>query len=59
MIFYLLADLFQIAQRLLFDGGETAGDIALGRLTVGQVRGLVRFDHIVLISLPGLAGISP
>src|SRR5690606_29521057 len=46
------ADLFQIAQRLLLDGGQPALNIALGRLAFGKVVGLVRLDDVVLIGLP-------
>ena len=32
-------------QALFFDGGQATGDIALGRLRVGEIAGLVPFDH--------------
>ncbi len=48
----LAADLLEIAERLLLDGGEAARDIALGRLRVGEVIGLVGLDHVVLVGLP-------
>ena len=43
--FALVADFLNVAQRLLFDGGEAARDIALGRLRIGKVAGFVAFDH--------------
>jgi altronate dehydratase len=43
-----LADLLDIAQGLLLDGGEAAGDVALGRLRIRQVAGLVALDHFLL-----------
>ncbi len=36
------------------DGGESAGDVALGGLAVGQIGRLVRLDHVILVRLPGL-----
>src|SRR4029078_5822155 len=39
---------------LVLDGGQPAGDVALGRLRVGQVIGLVRLDDVVLVRLPDL-----
>ena len=44
----LLSDLLDIAKRLLFDRREAAGDIALGRLRVGQVGGLMPVDHLLV-----------
>src|SRR3546814_2442919 len=49
-----LADLLQVAEGLLLDGGEAAGDVALGRLTVGEIAGLVRLDDLVHVGLPGI-----
>src|SRR3546814_16161850 len=49
----LPADLLQVAEGLLLDGGEAAGDVALGRLAVGEVAGLVRLDDLVHVGLPG------
>jgi hypothetical protein len=46
------ANLLQIAQSFLFDGGQTAFDIAFGGLAVGEIIGLVRKDHFILIRLP-------
>ena len=51
---HLLADLLEVAERLLLDGGEAAGDVALGGLALGEVGGLVRLDDVVLVGLPGL-----
>src|SRR5262249_34873624 len=48
------ADLLEVAERLLLDRGEPAGDIALGRLRLGKVVGLVRLDDLVLVGLPNL-----
>src|SRR6185437_958893 len=50
----LAADLLEIAERLLLDGGEAARDVAFGGLRVGEVVGLVRLDDVVLIRLPHL-----
>src|SRR6185437_15921313 len=50
---HLLADLLEIAERLLLDGGEAAGNVALGRLAVREIGGLVRLDHLALIRSPG------
>ena len=50
----LPADLLQVAEGLLLDGGEAAGDVALGRLAVGEVAGLVRLDDLVHVGLPGI-----
>jgi hypothetical protein len=38
----LAADLLDVAERLFLDGGQATGDVALGRLRLGQVVGLVR-----------------
>src|SRR3546814_21050830 len=46
-----LADLLQVAEGLLLDGGEAAGAVALGRLTVGEIAGLVRLDDLVHVGL--------
>src|SRR5690606_24550651 len=46
------ADLLQVAESLFLDRGQTAGDVALGRLTVGKIVGLERLDDLVLIGLP-------
>ena len=48
------ADLFQVSKRLFFDGGQATFDVAFGGLAVGEVIGLVREDHVVLIGLPHL-----
>src|SRR5262249_47371036 len=48
----LAADLFEVAERLFLDGGEAAGDVALGRLRIRQVVLLVRLDALVHIGLP-------
>src|SRR5262249_35676796 len=47
-------DLLEIAERLLLDGGETAGDVALGRLGLREVVLLVRLDDLVHVGLPPL-----
>src|SRR5262249_28277013 len=56
------ADLFEIAQRLLLDGGEAARDVALGRLRLGEIIDLVRLDHVVFVgeprAIPLLAGLG-
>ena len=41
----LLADLLDVAHRLFLDGGQTARDVALGRLRIGQIGRLVALDH--------------
>jgi hypothetical protein len=48
------ADLLEIAQRLLLDGGEAASDVALGRLGLREVILLMRFDDLVHVGLPNL-----
>ena len=58
MYLQLAADLLEIAERLLLDGGQSAGDVALGRLRFGEVVGLVRLDDVVLVGLPDLASTS-
>ena len=49
MNLHLLADLLEIAQRLLLDRRQAAGDVALGRLDSDRSCGLVRFDHVLLV----------
>ena len=44
----LAADLLDVAERLFLDGGEAAGDVALGRLRVGQVARLVPVDDLLV-----------
>jgi hypothetical protein len=44
----LLADLLDVAERLLLDRRQAAGDVALGRLAVGEVAGLVAVDHVLV-----------
>src|SRR5467141_1424163 len=44
----LLADLLDIAERLLLDRGEAAGDVALGRLRIHEVAGFVAVDHLLV-----------
>ena len=48
-------DLFEITECLFLDGREAALEIALRRLRVGKIVGLVGLDHFVLISLPKVA----
>src|SRR5690606_39597076 len=43
-----LADLLDVAQRFFFDGGQAAGDIALGRLRFGQVAGFPAVDDFLV-----------
>ena len=42
----LRADLLDVAEGLFFDGGQAAFDVALGRLGVGKVGGLVIVNHL-------------
>src|SRR6266704_5358480 len=44
----LLSDLLDVAGRFLLDGGEAAGDIALGRLRIHEVVRLVAADHFLV-----------
>jgi hypothetical protein len=37
-----------MAERLFLDRRQAAGDVALGRLRIGQVRGLVPVDHVLV-----------
>src|SRR3546814_446669 len=53
-ILRLLADFFEIAEGLLLDRRKAALDIALGRLALGEVAGLVRLDDLVHVGLPGI-----
>jgi hypothetical protein len=41
----LLADLLDVAERLLLDGGQATLDVALGRLRLGEVAGLEAVDQ--------------
>ena len=43
-----LADLLDVAQRLLLDRREAAGDVALGRLRFGEVGGAPAVDHVLV-----------
>src|SRR6266567_5582209 len=43
-----LSDLLDVAERLLLDRREPPGDIALGWLRVGQIRGLVPVDDVLV-----------
>ena len=42
----LCTDLLDVAEGLFFDGGQAAFDVALGRLGVGKVGGLVIVNHL-------------
>ena len=53
-VFAGAADLLEVAERLFLDGGEAAGDVALGRLRFRKIVGLVRLDDVVLVGLPDL-----
>src|SRR6266568_783391 len=44
----LLADLLDVAERFLLDGGEAAGDIALRRLRIHEVARFVAVDHFLV-----------
>ena len=44
----LLADLLDVAERLFLDRRQAAGDVALGRLRIGQVARLVAVDHFLV-----------
>src|SRR6266480_2895833 len=44
----LLTDLLDVAERLLLDGGEAAGDIALRRLRIHEVARFVAVDHLLV-----------
>ena len=44
----LAADLLDVAERFFLDGGEAAGDVALGRLRIHQVAGLVAIDDFLV-----------
>src|SRR5215831_9472336 len=48
------ADLLEVAERLLLDGGEPAGDVALGRLAVHEIVDPVGLDDLVLVGLEHL-----
>src|SRR6266516_950146 len=43
-----LTDLLDVAERLLLDGGEAAGDIALRRLRIHEVARFVAVDHLLI-----------
>src|ERR671913_259555 len=47
-----LTDLLDVAEGLLLDGGQAAGDVALGRLRAEQVRLLLEDDPLVLVEEP-------
>jgi hypothetical protein len=44
----LARDLLDVPERLLFDGRQTTGDVALGRLRLGQIARLVAIDHFLV-----------
>ena len=44
----LAADLLDVAERLFLDGRETAGNVALGGLRIGEIAGLMLFDHVLI-----------
>ena len=46
----LLPDFLDIAQRLFLNGGQTAENVALGRLGIGKVIGLVGDDEVVVVA---------
>src|SRR5258708_18895086 len=59
----LAADLLDVAERLLLDGGESAGDVAFRRLRIHQVAGLVAVADLLVdvedeLELPPLLAVS-
>ena len=47
-----MTDLLEVAEGLFLDGRQTTGDVALRRLGIGEIVGLVRLDDVLLVGLP-------